>query len=516
MNLQLYNISLSPEALYIYLQVFLPSTSLPIMASSPSSSTAPLSLTTDPQTAQVISCKTAEPPIKFETNTHIPLHKYQLTHNLLYERHFFGDSFISAHLQRLQNGVFISPNVHPTSAVDDQGEHFSKTFVTFAAIAFTLHPSLSEDHRFKSAVIEIRATTRDGAPLKVLRFAPHLAFGRISSASLKWNFQLGASLGVAQGPAKADLEPKVGFEKDLVVGSFMRIQGSTRSLPPALAYSTGPKIPDTTLVWSLEENSQQEGGLPREFTFVFLLERPLPKKSAYQSQVTVQPPGRPQMRKAATEGDEAVCCKQGSAALKYERIAGIDATLQEPRSVPPTPPRSPPPKKLIKRSMDLAHTLVAKAQSNFEEIEECVHTKTTELENELSHMSQKFHKAYVEPEPLHVTGEMPNARRVSTASSIRNEDVFTPIHFHISVKPRITNAPDKSTNVFAASEYDESIVEGQVGQRFGAFEHENNVDGESVLVDGLYNFAAMGGHFEDLVELPGSSVGTIEPSLPVK
>ena len=215
------------------------------------------------------------------------------------------------------------------------------------------------------------------------------------------------------------------------------------------------------------------------------------------------------MRKSATEGDEAVCYNQDSSALKYERIAGIDATIHESRSEPPTPPRSPPPKRLVKKSMDLAHTIVAKAQSNFEEMEECVHTKAIELETELSHMSQRLHKTYVTPEPLHLTGEMPNARRVSNASTIRTEEVFTPVHFHISVKPRITNAPDKSTNIFAASEYDESIVDGQVGQRFGVVEVENDENGESVLVDGLYNFAAMGGHFEDLVELPGSSVGTI-------
>ncbi|KAG4442620.1 hypothetical protein IFR05_001876 [Cadophora sp. M221] len=491
------------------------------MASSSASSTAPLNVTTDTESSKVIEAKTSKPPIKVKINTHIPLHKYQLTHNLLYERHFFGDSFISAHLQRLQNGVFISPNIHPNSAPDEQGEHLSKTYVTFAAIAFTLHPSLSEDHRFKSATVEIKATNHDGTLLRVLRFAPHLAFGRISSASLKWNFQLGASLGVAQGPAKADLEPKVGFEKDLVVGSFMRIQGSTRSIPPALASSTEPKVPDTTLVWSLEENSQQEGGLPREFTFVFLLERPLPKKSTSRShfKTHIQPPNKPQMRKSATVGDEALCCYQGStaASLKYERIAGIDVTVQEARSPPPTPPRSPPPKRLVKKSLDLAHTLVAKAQSKSEEVAECIHSKATELENELSHLSETFHQTYADPEPLHVTGEVPNARRVSAASSIQTEKVFTPVHFHISVKPRITNAPDKSTNLFSGSDFDEAIVEGQVGQRFGAFgEDDEDEDGESVLVDGLYNFAAMGGHFEDLVELPGSSVGTIEPSLPAK
>lgn len=160
------------------------------MALPPSSTTSPLNITTDPQTIQILSSKIADQPFKKKSTTHAPLHKYQLTHNLLYERHFFGDSFISAHLQRLQNGVFISPNIHSGSAPADLTEHFSKTFVTFAAIAFTLHPSLSEDHRFKSAVIEIRATNSDGVPLKVLRFAPHLAYGRISSASLKWNFQV--------------------------------------------------------------------------------------------------------------------------------------------------------------------------------------------------------------------------------------------------------------------------------------------------------------------------------------
>lgn len=254
--------------------------------------------------------------------------------------------------------------------------------------------------------------------------------------------------------------------------------------------------------------------MPREFTFVFLLERPLPKKPTSRSHFKThsQLQSKPQMRKSATVGDAALCCYQGStaASLKYERIAGIDATVQEARSPPPTPPRSPPPRRLVKKSLDLAHTLVAKAQSKSEEVAECIHSKATELENELSHLSNTIHQTYADPEPLHVTGEMTNARRVSTASIIQSEKVFTPVHFHISVKPSITNAPDKSTNLFAGSDYDEAIVEGQVGQRFGAFEEdEEDEDGESVLVDGLYNFAAMGGHFEDLVELPGSSVGTI-------
>ncbi|KAK6585433.1 hypothetical protein PZA11_002160 [Diplocarpon coronariae] len=483
------------------------------MTDSTAASVALLNITTDSATSQVISRKNTQPIKangKIKTSTHIPLAKYQLTHNLLYERHFFGESYISAHLTRLQNGVFVSPNIHPDSNPDQQNEHLSKTYVTFVAIAFTLHPSLSEDHRFNSAVLEIKATNEDGEYLRVLRFAPHLAFGRISSASLKWNFQLGASLGVAQGPTKATVDPKIGYEKDLVVGTFMRIQGSTRSNPPSTP--SAPRIPDTALVWSLEENSQQEGGLPREFTFVFLLERPLPRKSKAKLNLRVQDHIDAQPQPIIEE--TLPCCSQKPASAKYERIAGIDVLIGQSSSSPPTPPKSPPPRKLVKKSVDFPHALAAKLKSKSEDIAECIHAKAKELEAELAILQEKF-ETQTDPEPLRITGELLNARKMSAVSTMFQEDIFTPIHFYISVKPRITNAPDKSTNL-AASDFDESIVEGQVGQRFGAFEEEEDEDGESVLVEGLYNFAAMGGHFEDLVELPGSSVGTIEPSLPAK
>lgn len=49
-------------------------------------------------------------------------------------------------------------------------------------------------------------------------------------------------------------------------------------------------LPDTKLVWSLEENSQQESGLPREFTFVFLMERVRPSRTlSTSSSITVTP-----------------------------------------------------------------------------------------------------------------------------------------------------------------------------------------------------------------------------------
>jgi hypothetical protein len=55
-------------------------------------------------------------------------------------------------------------------------------------------------------------------------------------------------------------------------------QGSTRStFSQHPGHDLQQRHADTLLHWSLEENSQQEDGLPREFTFVFLIERPSPK-----------------------------------------------------------------------------------------------------------------------------------------------------------------------------------------------------------------------------------------------
>jgi hypothetical protein len=119
-------------------------------------------------------------------------------------------------------------------------------------------------------------------PVRFLRFAPHAAFGRISAATLKWNFQLGATIGVTKGPAEVSVNPSMSYEKDVVIGTMLKIQGSTRSTslptPHHLigASSTASKLPDTKLFWTLEENNEQQTGLPREFTFVFLMERSHP------------------------------------------------------------------------------------------------------------------------------------------------------------------------------------------------------------------------------------------------
>jgi hypothetical protein len=188
-----------------------------------------------------------------------PDHKYQVNDQILYEREFRGHAYASAHLQRLQHGVFDDDMVHDKDTLH----------VTFIAVTFTFHPSLSISHRFKSTIIEITART-ENEPLRFVKFAPHLAYGRISSENLKWTFQLGATAGITKGPANLSVSGTHGYEKDKVLGTMMKIQGSTRSLD----VGDRKRRPDTRLVWSMEENDQQMTGLPREFTFVFLLARP--------------------------------------------------------------------------------------------------------------------------------------------------------------------------------------------------------------------------------------------------
>lgn len=62
-------------------------------------------------------------------------------------------------------------------------------------------------------------------------------------------------------------------------------QGSTRSTPSIsqVSHSIRRRYPDTKLVWTLEEYFQQKAGRPREFTFVFLMERPQPRSPPKRS-----------------------------------------------------------------------------------------------------------------------------------------------------------------------------------------------------------------------------------------
>ncbi|KAF7949207.1 hypothetical protein EAE96_008374 [Botrytis aclada] len=370
-----------------------------------------------------------------KSNKNGPDEKYQINSHLLFESSFPGHTYISVHLQRLQHGIYSGVNLHTKHTLH----------VTFIALSFIFHPS-TPTHRFENAVIDIKVRDQKGN-LRFLKYAPHQAYGKISTESLKWNFQLGASLGVTQGPANLCVKPSVGEEKSKVVGTMMKIQGSTRS-----TFEHSTRYPDTLLHFSLEENAQQESGLPREFTFVFLLERPSEKQyppvhTFHSSKLqTLEHDIAQKLRSMSGRGKKDGGEEEKYVGYKYEDLAGEKST-----------PR-----------LDVER----------------------------------------------LDGD--------------SEEIFREIEFDIAIEPRISNTlalPSLSSPLPTISYTGGSIhnfaahtettrVLGEVGQRFpteGTLDSMGKVEHEEAIVHGLYNFAKLGGTFEEQVSLPGESVGSRVP-----
>ncbi|CAD6439982.1 b07b42c4-0e40-480b-92e0-0b28b160ac63 [Sclerotinia trifoliorum] len=206
----------------------------------------------------------------------LPDHRYQVFQKTLLEHEYHHeDAFVSASLSRLHHGVYDLDKLNL-----DGPQPYN---VTFVAITFVFHPMHSVERRFKRAQISIQAFKTTGEkvtdqPLRIIKFAPHIAFGRYSTENLHWNFSLGAILGVSL-PTTAAVTPSTEYDKSKVIGSTLKIQGSTRS---------AKGIESSKLVWSLEENEQQATGLPREFTFVFLIEQPV-AKAPFALEIGIKP-----------------------------------------------------------------------------------------------------------------------------------------------------------------------------------------------------------------------------------
>jgi hypothetical protein len=239
-----------------------------------------------------------------------PDYKFQVNQKCIYERELPGGSYITCHIQRLQNGYYDSAIVH-----EDLIEN-----VRFVALNFVFHPS-RKDYRFKSAEISVALhhtkfdklspldrvrhsiipehisehdhgtqtdtvshaliRSSDALPIqrrgtkpvacrpKFIRHAPHLLYGSVSPETLNWNFNVAGSAGISYGPANAAFKPSYGLKGSYKVYEMMRIQGSVRTLRSW--YGDQYDVEDGELVWTLEENKLQKSGLPREFTFVMLL-----------------------------------------------------------------------------------------------------------------------------------------------------------------------------------------------------------------------------------------------------
>jgi hypothetical protein len=237
--------------------------------------------TTDPP-VQAQKRRQSSAPIQ---DVNVPKKRLQIYQKCLYERTLPGNAFISAHATRIQHGFYETNALH-----EDALEN-----VFFVSVHFVFHPHDPRSHRFKSADIEVcvHGDHEDdpSGPLKdpwyrparsyprILKHAPELMFGAVSPESLQWNFSLSSSLGVAQAPVSATVNPSGGMKGSYKLFHMMSVQGSVRSKRSPLGSEYD--VEDAMAVWTLEENLLQRSGLPREFDFVLLVHKPDDVKTVY-------------------------------------------------------------------------------------------------------------------------------------------------------------------------------------------------------------------------------------------
>ncbi|KAJ0413856.1 hypothetical protein BJY00DRAFT_296084 [Aspergillus carlsbadensis] len=209
--------------------------------------------------------------------------RFNINRPCIYERQLPGNAYITAHVQRLQHGHYSTP------AVSDM----DFDYVDFLGVSFVFHSPDTLNHRFKAATIRAslysppvrhsshhdrsNRNARSGSRCRSLhpRFlmhAPHLLYGSISPETMQWSYSLSGTLGIAQLPLIASLTPSTGLNGQFRRFEMMRIQGSARTLK----YDDGNNRPAGQIVWTLEENSLQRSGLPREFTFAMLIAKQSP------------------------------------------------------------------------------------------------------------------------------------------------------------------------------------------------------------------------------------------------
>ncbi|KAE8353530.1 hypothetical protein BDV28DRAFT_132909 [Aspergillus coremiiformis] len=233
---------------------------------------------TSPSVSRRPSVPKENPPTGLSTDPNLANPRLMINGACIYERHLPGDAYIMAHVQRLQHGFYSSP------AVSDQDfDH-----VDFLGINFVFHSPNTLTHRFKAATIRVSIhrmhynsdslstsqnlhTYRPRNP-RFLMHAPHLLCGAVSPETLQWNYSLSGSLGVAQLPLLASISPSGGMNGRYRRYEMMMIQGSVRSLKSPRGSNFDVEAGE--IVWSLEENNLQRSGLPREFTFAMLIQKP--------------------------------------------------------------------------------------------------------------------------------------------------------------------------------------------------------------------------------------------------
>lgn len=220
------------------------------------------------------------PPVK-ETSPSDPNManpRFLINRALIYERRLPGDAYITAHVQRLQHGYYSTDVVADADA----------ECVDFLAIAFTFHSPHTITHRIKSATIKASIRGNHGLSSskyypygyppgnpRFLMHAPHLLYGTVSPETMEWTFSLAGSLGISEMPLSANVIPSGSVNSRYKRYEMMRVQGSARTLKSELGSEFD--VESGMIVWSMEENNVQRSGLPREFTFVMLVQKPSPQ-----------------------------------------------------------------------------------------------------------------------------------------------------------------------------------------------------------------------------------------------
>ncbi|KAL4918051.1 hypothetical protein BDW62DRAFT_182256 [Aspergillus aurantiobrunneus] len=251
--------------------------------------TAPVLTSTEvpPQPGPGIGNRTTD---RASSDPNVPDHRLNINRPCIYERRLPDNAHITAHVQRLQHGYYA------TDAVSDR----DIDNVDFLAVSFVLHSPDTPNHRFKAATIRASLCLpshsysqryssnrpsrsrsrhhRTNQP-RFLMHAPHLLYGSVSPETLQWGYSLTGTLGVAQLPLMASLSPAAGLNGRFNRYEMMRVQGSVRTLHG---------VPASQIVWTLEENTLQRSGLPREFTFAMLIAKPAPE-SRVQFVLEIEP-----------------------------------------------------------------------------------------------------------------------------------------------------------------------------------------------------------------------------------
>ncbi|KAI9371481.1 hypothetical protein BJX61DRAFT_534730 [Aspergillus egyptiacus] len=196
--------------------------------------------------------------------------RFSINRPCIYERRLPGNAYITAHIHRLQHGFYATPAVS-----DEDFDH-----VDFLAVSFVFHSPDTMNHRFKAATIRaslhsaehehFRSRHLHGRSSRLknpifLMHAPHLLYGTVSPETMQWSYTLAGSLGIAHLPLIASLSPAAGLNGRFKRYEMLRIQGSVRVRDGHQA---------SQIVWTLEENTLQRSGLPREFTFAMLIAKP--------------------------------------------------------------------------------------------------------------------------------------------------------------------------------------------------------------------------------------------------